>query len=130
MDSDLNTDNQSVDIAVVEAGLGGRLDATNVCTPIVSIITNIAREHEDILGKGIENIAAEKAGIIKRGGVLVTASRDKRALQVFQDTCSKREAKIYQLGMDFKIRRSRGGFSFEGMKWHLKNLRLNLAGRF
>jgi len=119
-----------VDIAVVEAGLGGRLDATNVCAPIVSIITNIAREHEDILGKGIENIAAEKAGIIKRGGVLVTASRDKRALQVFQDTCSKREAKIYQLGMDFKIRRSRGGFSFEGMKWHLKNLRLNLAGRF
>src|SRR6478609_1072562 len=58
-------ENEKVDIAVIETGLGGRLDSTNVITPILSVITNIGYDHMDILGNTLEKIAAEKAGIIK-----------------------------------------------------------------
>jgi dihydrofolate synthase/folylpolyglutamate synthase len=63
-----------VDYAVVEVGLGGRLDATNIVTPLVSVITNISLEHTDILGYSVEKIAFEKAGIIKKGVPVVTAA--------------------------------------------------------
>jgi len=66
----------SVDYAVVEVGLGGRFDATNVVHPIVSVITNISLEHTDILGKDLATIASEKAGIIKAGVPVVTAARE------------------------------------------------------
>ena len=66
--------NRTVDYAVVEVGLGGRFDATNVVTPLVSVITNISLEHTDILGKDIASIAFEKAGIIKDHVPVVTAS--------------------------------------------------------
>jgi dihydrofolate synthase/folylpolyglutamate synthase len=65
---------RTVDYAVVEVGLGGRLDATNIVTPLVSVITNISLEHTDILGDSIEKIAFEKAGIIKEGVPVVTAT--------------------------------------------------------
>jgi dihydrofolate synthase/folylpolyglutamate synthase len=65
---------RAVDYAVVEVGLGGRLDATNIVTPLVSVITNISLEHTDILGDSIEKIAFEKAGIIKEGVPVVTAT--------------------------------------------------------
>jgi dihydrofolate synthase/folylpolyglutamate synthase len=65
---------RTVDYAVVEVGLGGRLDATNIVTPLVSVITNISLEHTNILGKSLEEIAAEKAGIIKEGIPVVTAA--------------------------------------------------------
>jgi len=65
---------RSVDYAVVEVGLGGRLDATNIVTPLVSVITNISLEHTNILGKSLEEIAGEKAGIIKEGIPIVTAA--------------------------------------------------------
>jgi len=57
----------NVDFAVIETGLGGRLDATNVITPLASVITSISLEHTNILGDSIEAIASEKAGIIKKG---------------------------------------------------------------
>ncbi|MCG8337965.1 MAG: bifunctional folylpolyglutamate synthase/dihydrofolate synthase, partial [Proteobacteria bacterium] len=62
-----------VDIAVIETGLGGRLDATNVITPLVSVITQIGLDHTAVLGRSIDNIAREKAGIIKEGVPLVLA---------------------------------------------------------
>jgi len=67
---------RKVDYAVVEVGLGGRLDATNIVTPLVSVITNISLEHTDILGDSIDKIAFEKAGIIKEGVPMVTAARE------------------------------------------------------
>jgi dihydrofolate synthase/folylpolyglutamate synthase len=67
---------RKVDYAVVEVGLGGRLDATNIVTPLVSVITNISLEHTDILGDSIEKIAFEKAGIIKEGIPVVTAATE------------------------------------------------------
>ena len=75
---------QDVDIAVIETGLGGRLDATNVLHPLVSVITNIALEHQEYLGNTIRSIAKEKGGIIKPGVPVVTASTDTEVLTVFR----------------------------------------------
>lgn len=83
-----------VDIAVIETGLGGRLDATNVLTPLVSVITNISKEHIDYLGSSLEEIAAEKAGIIKRGVPVVTSERTEMILDVLATTAK-------QMGSEF-----------------------------
>ena len=76
-----------VDVAVVEVGLGGRLDATNVILPVVCAITNVEAEHEQALGKTIQEIAWEKAGIIKRGVPVVTSEKKEVALCQFRKRC-------------------------------------------
>ncbi|RAK00487.1 dihydrofolate synthase/folylpolyglutamate synthase [Larkinella arboricola] len=75
---------QNVDIAVIEVGLGGRLDSTNVITPLVSLITNIGWDHSDILGDSLEQIAYEKAGIIKPGVPVVVSEHDPETDAVFR----------------------------------------------
>ncbi len=89
---------KSVDFAVLEVGMGGRLDATNVTKPLVSVITNIALEHEEYLGKTILQIAGEKAGIIKENGVLVTAEKNKDALDLIKKICAEKNTKIIHCG--------------------------------
>ncbi|MDE6271016.1 MAG: bifunctional folylpolyglutamate synthase/dihydrofolate synthase [Muribaculaceae bacterium] len=74
---------RKVDIAVIEVGLGGRLDATNIITPKLCVITNISADHTDILGDTLEKIATEKAGIIKRGVPVVVGEADGSVLDVF-----------------------------------------------
>ncbi len=86
-----------VDLVVLEAGLGGRLDATNIVTPLISIITNISLEHTDVLGHTIEEIAFEKAGIIKQGKPLITAAEDQRALGVFEKRCQDLDCPCYRV---------------------------------
>jgi dihydrofolate synthase/folylpolyglutamate synthase len=92
-----------VDIAVMEVGIGGRLDATNVITPIVSIITNIGLEHTDILGDTREKIAREKAGIIKNNSTLIT-SADPVICDQLKGICNERDSKIYLVGSDIKVK--------------------------
>ena len=84
-----------VDIAVIEVGLGGRLDSTNIIQPLVSIITNIGMDHSDLLGDTLELIAGEKAGIIKQGVPVVVGERQVETDQVFIDTADKHGSKIY-----------------------------------
>lgn len=98
---------QKVDFAVLEVGLGGRLDATNVVTPLVSAITRIALEHADHLGKEPERIAWEKAGIIKEGRPVVIS--ETRYEDVFKDVARKKNSRIVFLGRDVKFKRT--GFS-------------------
>ena len=74
--------NQKVDIAVLEVGLGGRLDATNICRPLVSVITNIDFDHTEYLGNTLESITREKAGIIKQNGICITGAKQKRVLEL------------------------------------------------
>ncbi|MCZ7624911.1 MAG: bifunctional folylpolyglutamate synthase/dihydrofolate synthase [Candidatus Methylomirabilota bacterium] len=98
-----------VDYAVVEVGLGGRFDATNVLTPQVAVITNIALEHEDYLGKTLGAIAAEKAGIIKETTTrVVTAVDAPEALPVISDACRKRGVALVDVrsAYDWRIHRS------------------------
>ncbi|HEY9489516.1 MAG TPA: folylpolyglutamate synthase/dihydrofolate synthase family protein [Chryseosolibacter sp.] len=74
---------EKVDVAVIEVGLGGRLDSTNVITPLVSLITNISWDHKELLGDTLPKIAAEKAGIIKRGVPVVVSERQSEVEKVF-----------------------------------------------
>lgn len=123
-----------VDYAVVEVGLGGRLDATNVITPEVSVITNIGLEHTDILGNKIASIAAEKGGIIKKGVPVVTAEWKKEALDVFERICKERGAKLILLKKEANCREVKcdlAGCVFD-LKTSLRNyhsLKVNLLGR-
>jgi dihydrofolate synthase/folylpolyglutamate synthase len=112
---------QQVDWAVVETGMGGRLDATNVIAPELSIITNISLEHRDYLGDTLGRIAAEKAGIIKRRKPVITAIRQKNALSVVEQIAAQKNSALYRLGRDFRIRRKPAGtFSYYGLAqtWH------------
>ncbi|MEA3471281.1 MAG: folylpolyglutamate synthase/dihydrofolate synthase family protein [Thermodesulfobacteriota bacterium] len=119
-----------IDIAVLEVGMGGRLDATNLVTPEVSIITNIAMEHSQYLGRNLRSIAGEKGGIIKRGGVCVTGVRKGSALEALEDISQKKGATLYRVGRDFKVRRSGPGrFSYYGIKNIYRNVNISLIGR-
>jgi len=120
---------QHVDIAVLEVGLGGRLDATNVCKPIVSVITNIGLDHTAYLGNSLTAIAHEKAGIIKHKGVCVTAAKQKQVLEVLNSVCLDRRAKLYFLGSDIRIKSQKDGLlAYQGLQRNLKNLPIPLKG--
>jgi dihydrofolate synthase/folylpolyglutamate synthase len=91
---------KKIDYAVVEVGLGGRLDATNVTTPLVSIITNIDYEHTEVLGKSLTKIASEKAAIIKPWVPVVTAENKAEPLKVIINVCEEKGALLLGLGED------------------------------
>lgn len=91
---------EAVDIAVVEVGLGGRLDSTNIITPLVTAITAIQREHTTILGDSLEEIAAEKAGIIKPGVPCLTIPQDDAVMGVFERIAEDRGAPLLTLGRE------------------------------
>jgi len=120
---------QEVDIAVLEVGMGGRLDATNVVKPVVSVISNIALDHRHYLGNSLEQIAREKGGIIKRGGICITAARQKRIIDIFKKTCQKKQARFLRLGEEIKVRKwASGFFSFRGQSKHYDHLKCPLKG--
>lgn len=85
---------ENVDIAVVETGLGGRLDSTNIITPLLSVITNISFDHTAILGDSIEAIAGEKAGIIKENVPVVIGQRQDKAAEVFIEKATQTHSPI------------------------------------
>ena len=92
---------QEVDLAVVETGLGGRLDTTNVIEPLVAVITSISYDHTYILGNTIEEIAGEKAGIIKEGRPVVCAPQRPAAEEVIARVCQERKAPFILVGRDW-----------------------------
>lgn len=85
---------RKVDIAVIEVGLGGRLDSTNIITPEVSLITNIGLDHVDLLGKTLREIAYEKAGIIKEGVPVIVSERQEEVADVFEAVAKERNTTI------------------------------------
>ena len=95
---------QGVDFAVVETGMGGRLDATNVVKPLVCAITNVERDHQQFLGNAIENIASEKAGVIKQGIPVVTAEWKKTVLNVFRERALEKNASLRVIDKPFEGR--------------------------
>lgn len=120
---------EGVDIVVMETGMGGRLDATNVVNPLVSIITNVSIEHREFLGDTLEAIAYEKAGIIKDRTPVVTGVEQTSAFQVIERICSEKGASLYRLGRDFSFRKKGIDiFSYKGVKESFDDLRLNLLG--
>ncbi len=111
---------RKVDYAIMEVGMGGRLDATNVLPSYLTIITNVSMEHERYLGKNISSIAREKAGIIKEAPV-ITACKGK-ALKVIKKIARERGVEIYVIGEDVKWRKTgKGKFTVEsGEKYELE----------
>jgi dihydrofolate synthase/folylpolyglutamate synthase len=107
----------------------GRLDSTNVVDPLLTIITNVTRDHEDVLGKGISKIAAEKAGIIKKGRPLITAAEQASVIRLFSKACREKGAPLYRVGRDFRYTEAGAkDFHYEGLHRKLWDVRLNLSG--
>src|SRR5690348_16536448 len=106
---------QKCDLVIWETGLGGRLDATNIVTPLASVITNIGYDHEKWLGADLASIANEKAGIIKRGVPVITGTKEPKALEVIKRAAREKGSLITVV-------------SFAEMRLPLGELRLPLLG--
>ncbi len=123
-----------VDLAILEVGLGGRLDATNIVTPLVSVITNVSMDHEQYLGNTISQVASEKAGIIKSNIPVITGASDKEALNVISDMAKKLGSSLYSRGLDFSGEQVHGNKSL----WSYKSIQssvvsdlpLNMKGEY
>jgi dihydrofolate synthase / folylpolyglutamate synthase len=88
---------REVDFAVIEVGMGGRFDATNIVEPLVAVITNVSLDHTERLGETVEQIAFEKAGIVKTGTVVVTAVEDEAAWRVILSRCHEEGAEVWRV---------------------------------
>jgi dihydrofolate synthase/folylpolyglutamate synthase len=121
---------KNTDIAIMEVGMGGRLDATNVIRPVVSLITNITLEHQRFLGTRLLDIAGEKAGIIKRDVDLVTAATQPSVIRLFRATCERRRARFWRIGEDVCYRTIRSKLNYYGLRHTFRGLELSLKGRF
>ena len=121
---------RKVDLAILEVGMGGRLDATNVVSPLVSVVSNISLDHTEYLGRRLEEIAWEKGGIIKNGGVCITAVKQRRLQELLEEICRTRGATIYSIGKEIKINtHPDGSFSYRGIGMRYDNLVCPLRGR-
>jgi dihydrofolate synthase/folylpolyglutamate synthase len=123
---------ERVDVAVLEVGLGGRLDATNIVDAAVSVLTSISLDHTHVLGDTLEAIAREKADIIKRGHPCVSAPQPDEAMAVIRRVARERDARLYVGGSEGARWRKRadGGWDLDTDMGPLHNVRLALRGGF
>jgi len=125
-----------VDVAVIETGLGGRLDSTNVITPVLSVITNIGMDHTAFLGDTLPQIASEKAGIIKQNVPVVIGEKQEETTPVFMHFAEKNKAPIYFADQLLKINYLESDLSYTTFKVQRNNemlfdaLKVNLAGEY
>lgn len=121
---------RQVDIAVIEVGLGGRLDSTNIITPLASVITNISFDHMALLGNTLEKIAGEKAGVIKADIPVVIGTRDKEYDFVFEKKATETGAPIEFAGDNWDIQQHEDGSytTTRHSAWHLDHLVCELKG--
>ncbi len=125
---------KKVDIAVIEVGMGGRLDATNIITPEISVITNISYDHKEFLGDTLKEIAHEKAGIIKKGVPVVASYQESEAMKVIEQKAIEKNSELYIYGRDFSSvlkRNDSSGICFDyssGDSFTINDLVLPLAG--
>ncbi len=119
-----------VEVAVLETGMGGRLDATNVIDPLLSLITPITLEHQQYLGKTLLQIAGEKAGIIKPKRPLLTTARQPEVLSLLERKCQELQSPFFAWGRDFRGRRVGPQLmNFQGRHHRWTKLRLGLGGK-
>lgn len=119
----------NVDWAIIETGMGGRLDATNILSPELCVISNISMEHRFYLGRTIAEITGEKGGIIKNNTPVVTGVTQKSAIDILQKIAAQKSAPLYRLGDQFAVRRDRNcHFSYSGINHQWKNMKTGLPG--
>ncbi|MEW6008634.1 MAG: folylpolyglutamate synthase/dihydrofolate synthase family protein [Candidatus Omnitrophota bacterium] len=128
---------KNVDFAILETGLGGRLDATNVVKSLVCAITQISYEHTQKLGNTLTEIAVEKTGIIKSQNVtksqghqliVVSAPQEREAIEVIQNQCREVGARLYEVGKDITYKGTNGRFQIKGIFNSYQNLNIKLIG--
>ncbi len=128
---------KKVDFAVLETGLGGRLDATNSVNSFACAITPISYEHTDKLGNTLREIAVEKAGIIKSHNVtksqgprliVISAPQEKEALAVIREKCRQTKARLFEVGKDIIYQKTKNSFSIKGIFGRYDNLKIRLLG--
>ena len=124
---------RAVDVAVVEVGLGGRLDATNVVGPLLTAITNIAQDHSEYLGETLPEVAREKAGIIKAGIPLITAESDEAILRLLESRCDEVGAPFLGVcpdseSLDVEVQEDHTAFTLSTAKWGVLRVRTPLVG--
>ena len=119
---------ERADISIIEVGLGGRLDSTNVIEPLISIITNVSYDHTDYLGEDIKDIAKEKAGIIKNGIPVITAAKN-TSREIIEEAAIANNSPLYELGRDFSYEKTGDRtMSYKGLGKDLDNISINLMG--
>jgi dihydrofolate synthase/folylpolyglutamate synthase len=125
---------EGVDIAVIEVGMGGRLDSTNVISPLVSVITNIELEHTEFLGTTLTQIAGEKAGVIKQGVPVVTGAMQQEVITVIEQEAAARKTRVYRLSKDFMpgvtASQHTPVFDYRGIRTSYEKIRINMLGRY
>ena len=121
---------QGVRAAVMEVGMGGRFDATNAASGILSIITPIALDHSQYLGDTISLIAREKAGVIKAGRPVVSSSQSPDAQEVIRRHCREMKSPLYLQGSDFSATWGSDGLAYSGIQWELHALQPGIPGRY
>jgi len=125
---------EQVDVAILEVGMGGRLDATNVVLPLIGVITNVTMDHEQYLGNTLTAVSGEKAGIIKEGVPVISGVAPDESRTVVEAVSRERNAPLLLLGRDFKVDRLSGGnWNYQGAGeegWKLQNLRCGLKGAY
>lgn len=121
---------QKVEWAVIETGMGGRFDATNVIRPQLSVITNLSIEHTEYLGNTIKALAGEKGGIIKKGVPVVTAVSQPSGLAVIKEISKENTADLFEYKKDFSVQKDRGRstYSYKGIHQQFKQLKKPLPG--
>ncbi len=130
---------RAVDVAVLEVGLGGRLDSTNVCRPLVTVITSVSLDHTAQLGDNLESIAAEKSGIIKSGVPVVSGVTQPEPREIIRQVARRLDCRLVEAGIDFEAINltagrdaAKGSSSFDYRQppdARLDNLRLAMPGR-
>ena len=121
---------QLVDIAVVEVGMGGRFDATNVLNPLGVLITGIGLDHEAYLGESLQAIAREKAGIIRQAIPVVLGPMPEDIGGIFETHAGEWRAPFFRFGQEFSLSESGSmEFTYQGIRWTIPGLRTNLPGR-
>ncbi len=126
---------RNLDYVVVEVGLGGRLDSTNIINPKLSIITHIGYDHVHLLGNSLAQIAFEKAGIIKSKVPVISSCQRRSADEVIQRVARKNKAPLYTLGFDFavknvEIKRGNTVFDFQFNQHNIKNVKIYQKGGY
>lgn len=121
---------EKTDVAILEVGMGGRLDATNVITPLVCAITSIGMEHREFLGNRLRDIAYEKAGIIKPGVDVITAASQPSVNELIASAAALNRSPLWRLGKDVRYRSTQKGLYYTGPHLRLKGLEPGLKGAF
>jgi dihydrofolate synthase/folylpolyglutamate synthase len=121
---------KKVDFAIIETGMGGKQDATNIIKPILSIITNISIEHKSYLGNTIKKITKEKAGIIKEKVPIITGIKQKEGLEVIKNKIKNTKSELLIKNKDFRVRKKNNNFNYFGKYYKWENMQTNLLGNF